>query len=246
MSRPILLLVFLSFFVSPPRDAAGQSSFADSGFHAAQLKHAIDLYDAYTADNAALYNGREYVDYVYHVEGHPFVMSGSWKESSVFYDGRLYEHVPLIYDIARNELVIKAYGTPLRIVLQNEKVDWFSLADHRFVHARNDSSAGALPAGFYDTIYEGDTEAVVRRTKYIKEEILEMKVSREFISRNYFYIRKDGIYYPVEKLRSALKVLEDRKRDLKKYLKKRGIRFREDPEYTIREMIAEYDRIARL
>ncbi|QEC51614.1 hypothetical protein [Anseongella ginsenosidimutans] len=217
---------------------------ADNAFYQDQLGYALKIYDRFEGEQAGIYNGRGYTPYIHRITGHPYAVSEDWKRGEIFYGGRLYRQVLLRYDIARNEVLVQAYDSPILIVLQNEQIDYFAFPGYRFVRLGADSISG-LPAGFYHTTYDGKIKTLVRMTKEIREHISEMTVKREFIAGNYFYIGKDGVYYPADSKAAVLKILAGRKGMLKKYLKQQKIRFRDDPGLAIAKIAEYYDKISR-
>src|SRR6187551_3147751 len=114
----LLFLISSLFFLNP---SFSQSIKPDS-ISDVQLQNAIDLYDHFSADNAPVYNGIEYIYYTFKMEGDPYFITGDFSNGWVNYLGRKYDSLPLIYDVARNQLVILSPDKASRIVLQNEFV----------------------------------------------------------------------------------------------------------------------------
>ena len=120
----LLFLISALFFLNP---SFSQSVKQDS-ISNLQLQNAIDLYDNFSAENAPVYNGIEYIYYNFKMEGDPYFITGDFSKGWVNYSGRKYDSLSVMYDVARNQLVILSHDKKSRIVLQNEFVDSFNLS----------------------------------------------------------------------------------------------------------------------
>ena len=69
--------------------------------------------------------------------------------------------------------------------------------------------------------------------KKIEEKIVDMTVERKFVSFNTYYVLKDGNYYLVNKQKSLLNLLKDKRQNIPKHLKKEKLKYKHDPEKTI-------------
>ena len=101
----ILLFLIASFFGAS--FSYSQSSQNDS-LSDLKIKDAIDLYNHFSADNAPVYNGSAYIYLTYKMEGDPYFITGDFTDGWVNYSGREYDSVLLMFDLARNQLVILA------------------------------------------------------------------------------------------------------------------------------------------
>ncbi len=101
-----------------------------------------------------------------------------------------------------------------------------------------------MSLGFYDLIYSGTTKVLVRRLK-VAEERIETQVSMilTFKEKNTITILKNGKYYLAGNKTSALKIFEDQKNALKKFMSKNNIRYRTNREDALIKMAAEYDQL---
>jgi len=63
------------------------------------------------------------------------------------------------------------------------------------------------------------------------------------VEDDHYFIKKDGVYYPVHNKKSTLYVFKDRKRDVQKLLRKNKIKFKPNPEYGIVRAAQYYDQI---
>lgn len=221
---------------------------ADTGAMASEHvpSYPLSLYKAATVDAQNLYNGRLYYIYDSREEEFQFFDSRKLVKGTVYYDGQQYENIPMMYDIARDELVITHINGYENILLQSTKVKYFSLHDHNFKRFESGKEINAdMKTGFYDQVYTGKTKILVRRTKQRQEKILDKKVIAQFPEKNFYYIYKDGRYYSVQSKKSFFALFPEQKRELRKELRKHKIRFRKNRENAIVAMVARYDELTK-
>ena len=238
-----LVSVFILFFYCQFLciNIFGQALFQDSNTYDLPQKNAIDFYYKSLGPNAHLYNGSGYETYDVHIKGNPFFLP-AMQSGSLYYDGMRYENLPMIYDIHHDELIINRYTQNFRIRLVNEKTSYFTLENHFFIRIVQDTSNNpVIPTGYYERLYDGNITALAKRRKRIDETILAEGLSSQFIEDDLFYIRKDNIYYAVRNKRGVLDIFRERKKEIKKFLRKNKIRFKDNPEYAIVRISGFYD-----
>src|SRR5450631_1679752 len=81
-------------------------------------------------EDAHLYTGKEFIKYSVNIKGHPFFETDQMQNGTIFYDGTLYENVPLLYDIVGQEVVINRFDSGEGIRLLNEKIKYFTFDGH--------------------------------------------------------------------------------------------------------------------
>lgn len=204
---------------------------------------AISIYYQSLQQQSGLYNGSEYVQYMHLLkEGHPYLDTSALINGSVYYDGTAYKNVPMLYDIIKDELVIQHFNKVFLVQLVRSKIDSFILQTHHFLHLGKDSvTEGNIQEGFYDRLYNGKVKLYVRRRKFIKESIRDMEVERNVYQKDQYFLYKDGVYHDVYTESSILKLLKDKKPELRQALRKQGVRFRKDRERAMKLMAEQYD-----
>lgn len=208
------------------------------------VRNAASVYFQSLSEQSGIYRGTEYTGYPYRLKsGHQFFESEAISYGSVFYDGILYENVPMRFDIIKDQLVVRYVDQVSGISLHNEKIDFFTLHNHHFIHIKEDNlNPPSLPAGFYDRVYNEGIEVLVNRSKGTLKEV---SVEGNFITilkqKNNFFLKKGGVYYQVENSGSVLKVLGSKQKEIQEFLKKSNIKFRKDPENAIVQMVKYYD-----
>jgi hypothetical protein len=235
----ILLICLLSV-----NDLFAQGSIDTSGFVSQPLKNTVDFYYRSIGDNSHLYNGSEYVSPVYRQDMHPYYKSILPINGFLLYDGIRYQDVPLAYDLMQEVVITYRHDQHYRVQLVNEKIGYFTLLGHLFVRIEQDSTHGSvIGSGFYDRLYDGHLKVYAKRRKKLEETIVQNVVNKQMIEEDRYYIEKEGNYFAIRNKRSLFAALKDKKKDVKKYLRKNKLKFKDDPENVIIQAAGYYDRI---
>jgi hypothetical protein len=200
-----------------------------------------DIYNPFIEKQSRLYNGIEHLGYAYKIKGHAYFLQRELSIGTIVYDELEFANVPMIYDLHKDQVIIQYLDAFSKVGLISSKVRSFSLLDHHFIRLQGDSASGSpIITGFYDEIYTGKTEVVVKRGKFI-EEIVKEEVEREFIETTTVFVQKEGKYYAIKTYKTLLTVLKDKAPQVKQYLRKNRIKFRKGPENTILKAVVFYD-----
>ena len=214
----------------------------DTAFVAAAKEYAIRLHDTELRSQSALYNGRKYIPPVYEPESHPYFSLDDWITGAVYYDGEYFENVYLMFDLYKEAVVAEHFPSGHAIQLVGDKVQYFEIDGHRFEKIHNDSVGNSLPStGFYDVLHPGTTKVVARRLKIRREEIRDMYVSTFYEEKNRYFVLKNDVFFPVRNKASLLKILADRRRALKRFLKDQKIKFSQNKELALITIAQYYD-----
>lgn len=220
-----------------------QDSAADNRFIKEAEDNAIASYYRFTDKRARLYNGTEHIGYFYAIKGNAYYLTESWIKGTVVYDGLFFGDVPMIYDIYKDEVVVLHFNG-YRMNLLSEKVKEFDFSGHHFVRYMYDSlvpSGTTVPVtGFYDMLYNGKITVMAKRIKWLDEKLTDV-VEQEFLPKNNFYIYRDSLYHSCNSYRGLLNALKDHSKDVRRYLRKNKIKYKEDPERAIIEAAKYYD-----
>lgn len=191
-----------------------------------QLNNAIAAYNHFSALNAPVYNGREYLFYTFKMEGDPYFINGDFSKGWVHYSGRKYDSLPMIYDIARNELVVWTADKRAMVVLDNDFVDSFELLGHTFIRLEEDHQQNLYNSGFYDVLYNGGVQFLARRIKTMDAPIKGNLIVRVFYPQDRYYIHKEGLYYLINKRKDVYRLFDDKIHDVKRLMRKEHVRIR--------------------
>lgn len=209
-----------------------------------QVKNATNLYTHFTDGNAPIFNGPQYIYYIFKMEGDPYFVTGSYSKGWVGYKGHLYNPVSIFYDIERNQLVLLNADSLSNIIMHNEFIDSFYLLGHTFISLKEDHKQNLYNTGFYDLLYNGHVQFLARRVKVVMDKIVGVVLTRVFYLRDRFYIHKDGIYYLLSNKKDVFRLFADKKHDIKKMMRKKHLNLRGKTfESSLEEVTAFYDQI---
>lgn len=205
----------------------------------------VSLYKEATAISQNLYNGRQYYVYDPRQEEHQFLNQRKWHNGVVMYDGQRFDSIPMLYDIFKDELVIKHFNGD-HILIQSEKVDYFILDNHNFARFESGKEINEqMRTGFYDIIYDGKTRTLARRTKSRQEKIVDKRVISLYPQKDTYYILKNGRYHSVRSKKSAFALFPEHKKEFRKVLRDEKIKYRKNRELAIARIVATYDELAK-
>lgn len=221
-----LLGIFILFLIL---DAAGQPASDSVFFRPFSGKEMITA--AAISDESGLYNGKEHLGYLYTIEGFAYYLSKDFQPGSVIYDGVLYHNVPIMYDMVKDEVIVR-HTRGFFFSLISEKVKAFSIGDHSFLRIQGDEH-NELNTGFYEVMHDRGIVLLAHRGKIIVENIVVPNIERKFVESYQFYAVKDGVFHKIRNERTVLNLLQARKAELRQHLKKSGIKFRKNPELAL-------------
>ena len=215
----------------------GQTFRSDSAFVAEAKKSSIGRYNTSIGGQSHLYNGSAYTEYVSQNEENPYFID-EWIEGSVDYDGEFHDNIPILYDISLDRVIIDNQYSIKKVMLVDDKVSEFTIQDHHFVHLKDTP----LPAGHYELAYDGNTKVYVRHKKTLQSRTVDYSIINQFEEKKLYYIYKDGKFLTVRGKGSVLKVLGDKKKELKKFARDNKLAFGNDRARDISRMAEYYDR----
>jgi len=234
-----LAFLLLTYIFS--QDAKSQVA-RDSAYDGSTEK-IIDLYYMALGEQAPIYNGNEYIEYALILqEGHPFFKSSLFTNGDIYFDGMLFLGVPMVYDLIKDQVVIRDFHNIYKINLPASKIQQFILSDHVFVRIVH-NNFNEINTGFYEQLYKGKVGLFAKREKAIIEKHGSQQIDNVVVSTNSYYVMKKDIYYKFKNERSLLKILNDKKKEIQQYFKKNRIRYKDDPERSMVMAIEYYNRL---
>lgn len=187
-----------------------------------------------------IYNGREHVGYLPSITGTAYYPDNDWQPGTLVYSGVLYSSVFLKYDLLQNEVIIRHFNNITPVTLFTPRVQSFSLGDRKFIQL-TENSKSLPPPGIYHEVQKGKMSLYIRRSKFIHETTSLSGIERRFLSRDSYYIVKDGICYPVKKRKDVWSLVKNKKGEIRSMLKKKGISYRGNTETALVEIVTYYN-----
>jgi len=238
----LIIFVFLIFIY--PSKADAQLSLQDSITSAQTKDSIIALFSNTVKGNVGLYNGSEYLYRGHNAKGFAYFKSADILKGSILYDGNLYNDVPMRFDLTTNDVVILDYTNNFPIQLVASKIDYFIIDSSRFINAAN-TYKFTLPVttGFYEVLYNNKSTVLARKEKQL---ILSSKLDENdshYIEFDRYYIYTGNKLYKVDNEKSVLNVFNERKTELKKFIKTNRISFRKNFEKAVTSTAAYYDQL---
>ncbi len=195
---------------------------------------------------SGLLNGKEYSPNPNVLkEGTLFYKEDNWIKGAITYRGILYKNQYLKYDLLKDVVLTPSENFYIPLQLISEFVDSFTLENHRFIHFKPDKinrSNNENPTeGFYELIYDGISKILVKRSITIQMNTTDR--SLEYIPRTIirYFIYVNGIFQEFNNQNSLLKICKNQKKELIQFINKNKIKFKYDPELTMKALARQYD-----
>ena len=241
MPMKYIKTALLCLFVFSVQVSFSQNSISDSIQHEHAAKNAREFYRASMKENLLLFNGSEYGSIGHNSFGSPFFESDSLLNGSILFMNNWYEDLNFQYDLMIDKLVMYDYKKSYSVTLAGEQIKEFIINGHHFYRLENIASSNT--AGFYENLVEGVNKLWARREKkVVLSSNAEDRTSR-FTQYNSYFIQKNRLFYPVADENSLLKTMEDKKDDIKKYIRKNKIKFRKQFESAAVKVLVYYNQL---
>jgi hypothetical protein len=193
-------------------------------------------YDKLIKDQLALFNGVEYVDYDLGFSGNPFFLDDYYAEGTIEYDHMIYHDIPLKYDVVEDKILVEYFnhaGNRRGLILEYKKVNAFTYEGHQFVKVNAGNPAGSLKKGFYDILLDDEISIYASRKKQINKAVKNGQLSIKFEVLDQFFVELDDNTYRVSNKSALLQLFEDRKKELKQYIKANRLDLKRDFEASL-------------
>lgn len=209
----------------------------------AQSKNrALSLYEKTMEGTHHLYNGSEYFDYESIGDEHPYFLTDDWSYSDLKYDGEWFRNVPLLLNIDKNQLIASYFYNGNMMQLVNSRVDEFILQNHHFINIKSTTDSTTLKPGYYELLYGGRTQVLIRYSKKLSEKLEGIELYRKFVESSQIYVVHDNQYTRIRGKRDLLKTLGSNKKELKEYIRNQSL-FIKGKEKSIVQTVAYFDKI---
>ncbi|HTK19701.1 MAG TPA: hypothetical protein VL442_09325 [Mucilaginibacter sp.] len=201
----------------------------------------VNNYNKTIGDQSEIYNGPQYNLLPKAYKGSPYFLdTASVQPANIRYNGTWYNDIPILYD-AYNDLMISVSHSFLYAV-RSEKLSDVLLAGHHFIYLP-ESKDLKLASGYYDQLYEGQSQVLVKRKRGVVKRVDQQSVLIIYEMDDAIYIKKGADYLPVSSKQSVLGLFKNKSKQLKEYLSANKISFSKDKERSIAQLAAYYDQI---
>ena len=170
---------------------------------------------------------------LYHPEnarakGHPYFVTDDYTPASLSVSNTLFENIKARYNIATDQLIIKAAldsGVLVSMVTKEDFINSFTINSHTFVNMTKLYPRSTVVKGYCEEVFNGKHGFFI---KYKKEFVRNFDFDNPngFYStvktENYFY--NNGEFMLIKSRRDFLKLFQN-KRDIKKYMRDNKIKF---------------------
>jgi hypothetical protein len=188
-----------------------------------------------------LLNGRVWIDKHSKAEGDQFFLTDTFLKGSVTFDGRRFDGLDLKYDLLNDELILRPESHPI-IFMNKEMVDSFSLVysgrDYKIINAGNNPSG--ILRGYVNVLYNGESALYVKYSKKIYPLAVDGRYDL-FVQVQRIYLQRGGELIPVKGKREFLNLLDDRKKEIRHYIKSNRLRLTGKDAGTFVPVLEYYD-----
>lgn len=192
-----------------------------------------------------LFNGKIWVNIYHMTEGHQFFSSRDFVQGSVSMSGKTFNNPALRFklDLVNDELLLSADMSTV-LQLNKEMVDFFTLdfegRTARFV--KLEAGSDNPLDGYYHVLHNGTTKLYV---SYRKELRLRTSVGERdtFIQSHTVYLVKEGIPYKIAGRADLLRLLADKRIQLRKHIRSEKIRISRNIPGSIVPLLEFYDNL---
>ena len=221
------LIGALLFFIGTSR---AQTILPDTAASRLAALNTIEVYHSFMGPESRHYNGIEHIGYL-PMNGHPYYLEDTAQTGSIVYENIWYRHIPILYDIVRDELVTPTPNGEL-MSLASAKVNEFFFLGHHFVKTST---------GYYDVLCSGSLILEAKRIKKVLETIEGMTIVRNIEYTDHYFLVRDGVRHPINNLRSLLSFVKDKKKEINQDLKRKKIRYKKQPEAALVQAVTYYN-----
>lgn len=195
------------------------------------------FYQSYVGADAPIYNGIAYQPNYRGLQGSPYFQTDNLTDGSLIYENLTYNHIPLLYNLVYDQLVISDPSGQL-LIPPADKLQQFTFAGHHFIRITLINKPG-----YYEVLGSGYTTLLAKHIKKIEEKIEYNELHHYISTHDEYYIYKQDQYHPVASGNSLLTLLADKKKELDQFRRSRRIRFKKNPESAMLQIIDYYNQL---
>ncbi|MES2647208.1 MAG: hypothetical protein V4717_10055 [Bacteroidota bacterium] len=241
---PVVYIPLFLFVLMMPGRSNCQLTNADTALYNHAIENATAYYHSTIKDQHPLLTGRMNLPYPHAFkDGIPYFLTDKFTNGEIFYDGLLYKNIPLLFDQVSNYVITLAqFG---RLELVNEKIVSFRIDGHQFKRLQEDS-LNKISTGFYEQLYTGPTEVLLKEKKSLREEIQSgVELTYLIDGKRSYFIKKDNSYFIARSKKELLDICKTKQSELQQFIKKNKLNFKKDMANAIVRVAEYYDQLTR-
>jgi hypothetical protein len=215
------------------------------------IVHQVEfLRNSYSEKNETpeeLINGKEYESYYNKSKVKPLLFSGRPRNAAAFTKTRKYVNLILQYDTFLDEVIYTDTSKMInsrfpQIALNKDIIDGFNLYfkddSLKFRYLRQpEYSARNIEEGYYEIAYMGGSQYIIKHESSSYER--EGLVNYNYSPVN--YISTGSRFYPVRNKKNMLRLMGDKSREVKKFIRSRRVRIGQASRDQIISVLKYYD-----
>ncbi len=212
--------------------AAAQSVAINNGPANPAEDSVISRYLSNRGELLPIYNGRQFSSGYAAIKGSAFYGVKDWTLGSVCYEGVWYHQIPQLYDIYRDELLIR-HPSGIPLVLYGDRVQAFQFNELKFVRL-SAGQTGMPRTGYYEVLEEGPLTIYAYRFCLLEERIVDQHVEKEFMNKSRYYAVWKGEVISVNSQKQLSGITRDKRQEIQQALKSAGVRFKKNPSEALK------------
>ena len=182
------------------------------------------------ADKQLLLNGRIWRNEYSKAFGDQFFLTNTFIKGSVIFNGKRFNDLDLMFDIANDELLLKVDSYPV-ILMNKEMIDSFTLnfgnRNYHIINAGTDTSN--VLKGYVNVLYDGTSTLYVKYMKKVQPLAIDGRYDL-LAQEHRAYLKKGMQVLLISGKRKLLTLLEDKKKEIRDFLRSGKIKLtRKDP-----------------
>lgn len=178
-------------------------------------------------ENTGLYNGTEYQKQYRTKEGNDeFYKTSDFVEGSIVYDQQHYYNVYMLYDVYKDEIIVRLSTQSSLDIIQliKEKIESFSINNKLFVRVSNNENQG-----FHEVLFKSNYLTLYK--KHIKQRVQrsdEDFAYYVFKDKKNYIIKYNHNYYTIKSKSDFFKIFPEQKKDINSFYKTNKTLFKSD------------------
>lgn len=185
--------------------------------------------------NSLLYSGTEYVKQFNEARGNPFFPVKN-TFGNLSYNGFTYNNIEILYDCEDDIPIIRDIQGLLKLKLIREKLEAFTVDNHKFVKIKLLSSQGE----FYEELYRGKYALLMQWQK--KQELDAQEIARYVLKKTIFML-KDNDILPLTGKSDLFALIPGKEKELKKMYRTNKLNFKKNALTASEKMIREIEKM---